>query len=143
MLLFLSVVLILGAVAFTFLVRPADLPTPDPVLPWQHLEDRKARIYENLRDLQFEFRVGKLSETDYQRTKLGLQGELAGTLAEIDALKGATTAVPQGKKKAATTAAATTVAKKAEDAHVCPHCGAKFAQAMKFCGACGKAMASE
>jgi Zn finger protein HypA/HybF involved in hydrogenase expression len=137
MLLFLSVVLILGAVAFTFLVRPADLPEPEPVLPWQHLEDRKARIYENLRDLQFEFRVGKLSEADYQRTKQGLQTELAGTLAEIDALKTATGAAPAAaamvKKKAAP-------AKKAEAEHVCPHCGAKFAQAMKFCGACGKAM---
>lgn len=139
MLLFLSVVLILGAVAFTFLVRPADLPEPEPVLPWQHLEDRKARIYENLRDLQFEFRVGKLSEADYQRTKQGLQMELAGTLAEIDALKALapTATATAGPKKPA-------VSKKADaQAHVCPHCGAKFEQAMKFCGACGKAMAGE
>ncbi|BDC50017.1 hypothetical protein F183_A23330 [Bryobacterales bacterium F-183] len=135
MLLLLSVVLILGAVAFTFLIRPADLPEPDPVLPWQHLEDRKARIYENLRDLQFEFRVGKLSEADYQRTKQGLQTELAGTLAEIDALKGALPAPAAAK-------AAKKTAKKAEG-YVCPHCGAKFAQYMKFCGECGKAMGAE
>ncbi|MBS1832068.1 MAG: hypothetical protein JST65_05110 [Acidobacteria bacterium] len=136
MLLFLSVVLILGAVAFTFLVRPADLPVPDPVLPWQHLEDRKARIYENLRDLQFEFRLGKLSEADYQRTKLGLQTELAGTLAEIDALKGAPQQVAVKKKPVAPAA-------KKEQQYVCPHCGAKFAQYMKFCGECGKAMTAE
>lgn len=140
MLLFLSVVLILGAVAFTFLVRPADLPVPDPVLPWQHLEDRKARIYENLRDLQFEFRLGKLSEADYQRTKLGLQTELAGTLAEIDALKGAPQVVV---KKKSTAAAAAAPAAKKEQQYVCPHCGAKFAQYMKFCGECGKAMTAE
>ncbi len=24
----------------------------------------------------------------------------------------------------------------------CPHCGAKFARAMKFCGECGKAMSA-
>jgi len=137
MLLFLSVVLILGAVAFTFLVRPADLPVPDPVLPWQHLEDRKARIYENLRDLQFEFRLGKLSEADYQRTKLGLQTELAGTLAEIDALKGAPQQVAVKKKPVAPAAG------KKEQQYVCPHCGAKFAQYMKFCGECGKAMTAE
>jgi len=29
-----------------------------------------------------------------------------------------------------------------ETAKVCPHCGAKFARAMKFCGECGKAMVS-
>ncbi len=139
MLLLFSVVLILGAVAFTFLVRPADLPEPEPVLPWQHLEDRKARIYENLRDLQFEFRVGKLSEDDYQRTKQGLQTELAATLAEIDALKGSSPAGASKKK-----AAAAPVAKKAAATeYICPHCGAKFAQEMKFCGACGKAMSAE
>ena len=43
-------------------------------------------IYENLRDLQFEYRVGKLSDADYQPTKVGLQKELAGVLAEIDKL---------------------------------------------------------
>jgi hypothetical protein len=32
--------------------------------------------------------VGKLSDADYQQTKLGLQKELAAVLAEIDRLKG-------------------------------------------------------
>jgi hypothetical protein len=77
MLLIFSVVLVLGAVAFTLFIRPSDIPKPEPALPWQHLEERKARIYENLRDLQFEYRVGKLSDEDYQRTKQSLQGELA------------------------------------------------------------------
>ena len=38
----------------------------------QYLDDRKAQIYENLRDLQFEYRVGKLSDEDYQSTKRDL-----------------------------------------------------------------------
>ena len=53
----------------------------------QHLETRKAAIYENLRDLQFEYRVGKLSDDDYQRTKKEMQAELAALLAEIDAVQ--------------------------------------------------------
>ena len=40
--------------------------------PTQHLDERKAAIYENLRDLQFEYRVGKLSDADYAQTKLAL-----------------------------------------------------------------------
>ena len=63
---------------------PSDLPAPEPVSPFQHLDERKAAIYENLRDLQFEYRVGKLSDADYQTTKKDLQKELAGVLAEID-----------------------------------------------------------
>jgi NADH pyrophosphatase NudC (nudix superfamily) len=130
-----AVVLILGSLAFVLWIRPQDLPAPVPESPTRHLEDRKAAIYENLRDLQFEFRVGKLSEADYQRTKLGLQTELAGVLAEIDRIQ-------KEKPEAVAAAAAAGAAKrpKAAPAAVCPHCGAQFAQAMKFCGECGKAM---
>jgi hypothetical protein len=79
--------LIVVAVALTFFIRPRDLPATAPESPVRHLEERRAAIYENLRDLQFEYRVGKLSEADYQQTKLGLQTELAAVLAEIDRLK--------------------------------------------------------
>ena len=139
MLLIFCIVLVLGALAFTLLIRPSDLPPPQPVLPWQHLDERKARIYENLRDLQFEFRVGKLSDEDYQSTKQSLQRELAQTLSEIDELKAkAPSAAP------ASAAAAGTAKKKAPATakqYVCPHCKASFDKAMKFCGECGKAMA--
>jgi len=133
MLLIFSVVLVLGAVAFTLFIRPSDIPKPEPALPWQHLEERKARIYENLRDLQFEYRVGKLSDEDYQRTKQSLQGELAQTLGEIDGFKAK---APQPAAAAAKPVAAVA----AKKAFVCPHCNAKFDKAMKFCGECGKAM---
>src|ERR1700690_2345974 len=83
-----AVVLVIAVtVLFTLFVREKDIPPPEPVSPTRHLEDRKAAIYENLRDLQFEYRVGKLSDADYQQTKLNLQKELAAVLAEIDRLK--------------------------------------------------------
>lgn len=123
-----------GALLFTLVVREKDLPVPEPVSPFKHLEEAKARIYDNLRDLQFEYRVGKLSDTDYQRTKLGLQGELAKVLAEFDRIKQETGAAPAPLKKQASP-------KPAEaKANTCPHCGAAFQQQMKFCGECGKAM---
>jgi len=134
MILIAVVVLVIAVTLFfTLTIRTKDLPAPDPVSPTQHLDDRKAQIYENLRDLQFEYRVGKLSDEDYQQTKLGLQKELAGVLGEIEkAVGGPAQAVP---------AAMQTPVEKAP-ANVCPHCAAKFAKAMKFCGECGKAMAS-
>ena len=87
---FAAAVLVIGALVFTLGVRAKDLPAPEPVSPTRHLEERKAAIYENLRDLQFEYRVGKLSDQDYQQTKQDLQKELAAVLAEIDALTAAT-----------------------------------------------------
>lgn len=123
------VVLVVGlTLFFTLTIRTKDLPAADPVSPTQYLDDRKAQIYENLRDLQFEYRVGKLSDEDYQQIKLGLQKELAAVLGEMEKAGASTEQVP-----------AKPPAEKAP-ANVCPHCGAKFLRAMKFCGECGKAM---
>jgi hypothetical protein len=130
-------IIAIAVIAFILGVRPKDLPVPEPESPFQHLDDRKAAIYENLRDLQFEFRVGKLSDDDYQSTKRDLQKELAQVLAEVDRLKtelGAMTAVQ------AAPASSPRVAAVRERLFVCDSCGAKFKQDLKFCGECGKPM---
>ncbi len=128
-----AVAIIVLTVAFTFSVRNSDLPATEPLSPTHHLEERRAAIYENLRDLQFEFRVGKLSEADYNSTKIGLQKELAGVLAEMDRIK-------PGAVKAAEASAKATAAPAQAPVATCPHCGARFSSTMKFCGECGKAM---
>jgi hypothetical protein len=117
-------------IAFILTVRPKDLPAPEPVSPFAHLDERKAAIYENLRDLQFEYRVGKLSDADYQANKKDLQKELAGVMAEIDRLKGVLAPEPAKPQP-----------KPAKPAGlVCDACGAKFDKELKFCGECGKPM---
>lgn len=133
MVLAVAVLLTVGSIAFTLIVRGKDVPETPAVSPTAHLEQRKAQIYENLRDLQFEYRLGKLSDEDYQKTKLDLQRELAKVLAEIDAVQPA-----QAKAAAAPKTVAEQTPRMID---TCPHCGTKFPQAMKFCGACGKAMA--
>jgi hypothetical protein len=133
MLLSAAVVLAMGTLLFTLFVRSQDVPETPAVSPTAHLEERKAQIYENLRDLQFEFRLGKLSDADYQKTKVDLQRELAKVLADIDAIQ---PAVPVQRKAAAAVAQA----KAQPDSKTCPHCNAKFDKPMKFCGECGKAM---
>lgn len=118
-----AALLTIGAIVFTLLVRARDLPAPEPVSPTRRLDERKAAIYENLRDLQFEYRLGKLSDKDYELTKLGLQKELAGVLAEFDKLAGKPAPPPPPKPP-----------------NQCPHCQAKFDKPLKFCGECGKPM---
>ncbi|MGH9609137.1 MAG: hypothetical protein ACRD34_05620 [Bryobacteraceae bacterium] len=129
-----SILILIAALFFTLYVRKQDIPEPEPVSPVQHLEDRKQAIYDNLRDLQFEYRLGKLSDEDYQRTKHALQRELAGVLAEMEEIiKGLglkPTPVPMPRKAAAPAASI-----------VCPHCGAAFPQRLKYCGECGRAIA--
>ncbi len=136
MFLVLAVLLAVSALLFTLLVRAQDIPEPQAPSPTAHLEQRKAQIYENLRDLLFEYRVGKLSDEDYQKTKVGLQTELAGVLQEIDRVQ------PLAVNAPAPAPAPAPPAVISDSSKLCPHCGAKFARAMKFCGECGKAMVS-
>jgi len=123
-----------GAIGFLLFIRSQDLPKPEPVSPFKHLDERKAVIYENLRDLQFEYRVNKLSDEDYQTKKIELQKEMAGVLAEVDRIKaglGVASVAPAAPVQPAPAAAAK---------HTCPSCGAAFEKALKFCGECGKSM---
>jgi len=133
-----AILIALGALFFTLAIREKDVPEPIPVSPIQHLEDRKHAIYDNLRDLQFEYRLGKLSDGDYQQTKQALQKELAGVLAETEE-----TIKRLGLQPTRVAAKAAAVKKPAARpaATVCPHCGASFSQALKFCGECGRAIA--
>ena len=52
-----------------------------------YLRERKDAVYENLRDLNFEYSAGKLPDTDYQSLKSSLQNEAATLLAEIARLE--------------------------------------------------------
>lgn len=51
-----------------------------------YLRERKDVIYENLRDLNFEYRAGKFPEDDYARQRDALEHEAAQVLAEMDTL---------------------------------------------------------
>ncbi|MCX6591332.1 MAG: hypothetical protein NTZ56_07385 [Acidobacteria bacterium] len=82
-----AVLVTVAVLVMTLAIRDKDLPVPEPLSPFIHLDERKARIYENLRDLQFELRLGKLSDEDYASSKKALQQELAQVLAETEAVK--------------------------------------------------------
>lgn len=133
-----AVAIVLAAFYFILSVREKDIPQPIPISPVQHLEDRKQAIYDNLRDLQFEYRLGKLSDEDYQGNKQALQRELAVVLAEreetVKRLGIAPVSAPAKPQKKSPAAAPTT-------SYSCSNCGATFPQALKFCGECGKEMA--
>ncbi len=132
-----AVAIVLAALYFILAIREKDIPEPIPISPIQHLEDRKRAIYDNLRDLQFEYRLGKLSDGDYQQNKVALQRELAGVLAETEETVqrlGLVTAKSSAKAPARKAAAL-------PSSYICKHCAAKFTQPLKFCGDCGKEMA--
>lgn len=52
-----------------------------------YLLERKEQLYENLRDLNFEYRAGKYPEEDFVAQRTQLENETAQLLAEIDVLQ--------------------------------------------------------
>jgi hypothetical protein len=114
-----AVLLALGALLFTLVVRRGDLPEAAGGSPAGYLREKQRTFYENLRDLQFEHRVGKLSDADFEEARKVLQSEFAGVAA----------AAPLPPPKPAPAAGT-----------VCPKCGATFVQPLKFCGECGAPM---
>jgi hypothetical protein len=53
----------------------------------EFLRERREVVYENLRDLNFENKAGKLSPEDYAALSASLEDEAAVLLAEIDELQ--------------------------------------------------------
>jgi hypothetical protein len=144
----LTCLIAIAVIAFVLTVRPQDLPDVEPPSPFRHLDERKASIYENLRDLQFEYRVGKLSDADYQHTKQDLQRELAGVMAEVDKLKAqlngnAAPPIPLANARGSERSRDREGAERPKpkpDGRTCSACGATFETELKFCGECGKPM---
>ena len=51
------------------------------------LRERKDAIYDNLRDLNFEYLAGKYPEQDYAEQRRTLEDEAAAVIAEMDSLE--------------------------------------------------------
>jgi len=80
--------LTIAAAIFIFGVRREASDFAPHRTKLDQLLDRRDVIYENLRDLRFEYRAGKFSEKDYDEIRQSLEIEAARVLAEMDTLTG-------------------------------------------------------
>jgi hypothetical protein len=53
----------------------------------EYLRERREVLYDNLRDLNFEYKAGKYPEEDFAAQRAMLENEAAETVAEIDLLE--------------------------------------------------------
>jgi hypothetical protein len=92
--------LAVATLLFIFYIQPdaSDLAPHRSKL--DQLMERRDTIYDNLRDLRFEFRSGKYSEGDYEAMKISLENEAALVLAEIDQVTEAQVRRPRGTRAA-------------------------------------------
>jgi hypothetical protein len=69
---------------FIFYIQPDASDLAPHRTKLDQLLERRDSIYENLRDLKFEYRAGKYSEGDYEGMKTSLENEAALILTEIE-----------------------------------------------------------
>jgi hypothetical protein len=94
----LALLIVIFGFVFAIRVDPADLAPHRSRL--DQLLERRDAVYENLRDLKFEYRAGKFSETDYEDTRKSLEREAAHVLAEIEKLTGSAPSVTTRRERA-------------------------------------------
>jgi hypothetical protein len=69
---------------FIFYIQPDASDLAPHRTKLDQLLERRDTIYDNLRDLKFEYRAGKYSEGDYELMKNSLESEAALVLTEIE-----------------------------------------------------------
>jgi len=94
------VALALAVGLFIFYIQPDASDLAPHRTKLDQLLERRDTIYDNLRDLRFEYRSGKYSEGDFDAMKTALENEAALVLAEIDQVTDAQVRRPRGARPA-------------------------------------------
>jgi hypothetical protein len=82
------VLLAIATILFIFFIEPESSDSAPHRTQLDQLLERRDTIYDNLRDLRFEYRAGKFSEADYEQMKESLEAEAALVIGEMDKLTG-------------------------------------------------------
>ncbi len=113
---------------------------PVDITPLADLKRRRLVVYENLKDLEFEYRAGKIARQDYEALKANYVAEAAELMAasqdaeqlrESEALIEREVAARRARRKA-----------QPPTDYVCPKCGFENPLPVKFCGECGARMSA-
>ena len=85
---------------FVFYIHPDASDLAPHRTRLDQLLERRDTIYDNLRDLKFEYRAGKYSEGDYELMKASLENEAAWVLTEIEQVTESQSRRPRGVRGA-------------------------------------------
>ena len=100
------------------------------------LLNRKAVVYSNLKDLEFEYKMGRLGESDFHRLESGFKAEAAEILHKLDQL-GVEKDLDEGIEQAIAARKVKLAASQEQKTRVCPSCGAEVIPGKQFCADCG------
>ena len=86
MTIFVCAIFTLAALYYVFFF-PGEVFAGEEKTRLGYLRERKESVYENLRDLNFEYKAGKVPDVDYQSMRASLEEEAAAIMAEIARLE--------------------------------------------------------
>jgi hypothetical protein len=98
---------------------------------WDLLVRKKEVLLGNMQDLDFEYKCGKLSESDYQQVRKEMAGDVAQVLERIHNLESSLDLDALIRREL--TSRSDSKAKR----NACPACGADNPSKNKFCAECG------
>jgi hypothetical protein len=79
--------LLFAGLLMVYIFSPADVESTEEKTRLGYLYERKEQVYENLRDLKFEYKAGKLGDDDFNSMRDAMEQEAANVLAEIEGLE--------------------------------------------------------
>ncbi len=100
------------------------------------LLNRKAIVYTNLKDLEFENKMGRLSEADYRRLEAGYKSEATVVLQKLDEL-GVEKDIDDNIERDVAARKSRLFSAGPAEPGTCPKCGATVVPGKKFCADCG------
>ncbi len=113
----------------------ASASLPVDVTPAADLKRRRMVVYENLRDLDFEYQAKKIAPKDYESLRETYKAEAARLMVASQELDHGTAEDRFIEREVAARRAA--LRSKVEKQYVCGKCGFENPVPVKFCGECG------
>jgi uncharacterized membrane protein YvbJ len=146
----LCILVVVGYLIFQPLLRGRDtesLSSQSRDIKGKELEKKKEDVYAAIKEMDFDFGMGKISEEDYQELKSQYKAKAIEILKEADtAVKEDDTDAEIEKEVQRLRKEKAPEAKKGDkketgvQINFCPHCGTKVAEDHKFCRGCGKSL---
>lgn len=119
----------------------------------EELVARKSVMLQSLRDIEFDYETGKLSEADYERLRKKHERQAVQVMRRLDELRGDVdlddeidSALEQRLRQRAGAANAETETDTPDESETtleCPECGKQLEAEARFCSRCGHQLADE
>lgn len=134
------VALVLTVLTFAFIVYPLlrqRLGTVDSVEDeqLQELHSKRDTAYSMLKELEFDFKSGNLTEEDYRDLETRYKRKAVSILRDIDNLKQDVSVDDKIEKQV--------LALRQDKGRFCPQCGARSKDGDRFCASCGANLGQE